>query len=250
MSTISQVMPAPLLLHGYAVSNYFNTLRQALLEKAARFDIVRLRSSRDDAFLACSPMGKIPFLQTPDGMLSETLPILEYLEETESGPRLYPDAPLLRGRARQTMNILQLYLDMPMRRLYPGVLANGSNAPETVQAVAAQLDISIDALRRLFVFEPYLLGDRLSCVDLLALYLVDVGDRVTRSVYGWSLIARIDGLGDWSRLMMQRESTQIVAAEFVSEFQNYLCDKQAPYRQQHGGGIFAAPARTATAAVA
>ncbi|MDB5971659.1 MAG: glutathione S-transferase [Hydrocarboniphaga sp.] len=249
----AQVRPlaVPLLLHGYAVSNYFNTLRQALLEKEALFDIVRLRAGRDEAFLSRSPMGKIPYLQTPEGTLSETLPILEYLEETESGAPLYPNAPLRRGRTRQTMNIIQLYLDVPMRRLYPGVFSNAAlNSAETLQAVAAQLEVTIEALRRLLVFKPYLLGDTLSCVDLLALYIVDVGDRVTRCAYGWSLIERIDGMRDWARLMQQRESTQVVAAEFVAEFQNYLADKCAPYRQEQGGGIFAPPPRLPTAAAA
>src|SRR3546814_6519009 len=49
-----------LRLHGYAVSNYFNAAHAALLEKGARFEVVTTRSAKDEAFLAHSPMGKIP----------------------------------------------------------------------------------------------------------------------------------------------------------------------------------------------
>ncbi len=231
----------PLRLHGYAVSNYFNTARAALIEKQAAFEIVRVRACRDEEFLALSPMGKIPYLETPHGTFSETVPMLEYFEENLGGPRLLPVEPLQRARVRQTMNIVQLYLDMPMRRLYPGTVMGSEHVPGAVEAVATQLAITLEALRRLFVFRPFLLGETLSCADLLALYCIDVGDRVSRQVYGWSLIERIDGLADWARLMNERASTAVVAAEFLQTFALYLADKRAAYRLDHGGGVFAAP---------
>src|SRR3546814_18343819 len=79
----------PLLrLHGYAVSNYCNAAQAALLEKGARFEVVTTRAAKDEAFLAHSPMGKIPYLETPDGCLAETVAILEYLEDAIDGPAL------------------------------------------------------------------------------------------------------------------------------------------------------------------
>lgn len=229
---------APLVLHGYAVSNYFNTARAALLEKAAAFNIVRVRASRDDAFLACSPLGKIPYLQTPAGCFSETVPMLEYIEETVDGPALLPAVPFARARVRQLLNVLQLYLDMPMRRLYPGTVMGSEHKPGAVDAVAAQLEVTLEALRRLCVFDPYLLGTQLTHADLLALYCIDVGDRVTRQVYGWSLIERIDGLRAWTQRMLVRDSTRVVAAEFLDTFRAYLNDKHAAYRLGDGGGCF------------
>lgn len=230
-----------LVLHGYAVSNYFNTVRAALIEKGVPFEIERVRASRDEAFLACSPMGKIPFLQTPDGCFSETVPMLEYLEGLSDGPALYPADPMQRAHARQVMNIVQLYLDLPMRRLYPGTVMGSEHTPGAVDAVAVQLEITLDALRRLFEFGPFLVGDRLSHADLMTLYCVDVGDRVTRQVYGWSLIERIAGLADWGRMMNVRASTRIVAAEFLETFVPYLEAKRAAYRLDAGGGLFAPP---------
>src|SRR3546814_4159367 len=95
----------PLLrLHGYAVSNYFNAAHAALLEKGARFEVVTTRSAKDEAFLAHSPMGKITYLEKPDGCLAETVAILEYLEDAIDGPAIYPADPFASARARQLIN--------------------------------------------------------------------------------------------------------------------------------------------------
>jgi glutathione S-transferase len=239
MTTSPSSAALPLRLHGYAVSNYFNIARAALIEKGATFDIVRVRASQEEAFLRMSPLGKIPFLETPSGFLSETIPILEYLEECVVAPALYPRDPLQRGRVRQVMNIVQLYLDMQVRKLYPGVYLGGSNPAETIQATSQTLEITINGLRRLFTFGPFLLGDTLTAADLFMLYCADVADRVTRFVYGWSLIERIDGLAEWSMLMSTRDSSRVVSAEFLHEFRDYLSTKGAAYNLGLGGGIFA-----------
>ncbi|SUD13250.1 glutathione S-transferase domain-containing protein [Aquipseudomonas alcaligenes] len=41
-----------LRLHGFAVSNYYNMVRLALLEKGLAFDTVSVYGSQDEAFLA------------------------------------------------------------------------------------------------------------------------------------------------------------------------------------------------------
>jgi len=51
--------------------------------------------------LARSPMGKVPVLELDDGrVLTESMAILDYLEETHPEPPLLPRDPYLRARAR------------------------------------------------------------------------------------------------------------------------------------------------------
>src|SRR3546814_8444654 len=50
-----------LRLHGYPVSQYFNAARAALIEKGTDFQVIPTRAAQDDAFLAHSAMGKIPY---------------------------------------------------------------------------------------------------------------------------------------------------------------------------------------------
>jgi glutathione S-transferase len=229
--------PPPLRLHGHAVSNYFNTVHAVLIEKQADFTVVPCGASRDAAFLAYSPLGKIPFLETADGCLSETLPILEYLEDTLPGPRLHPADPLLRARGRQLINLTQLYLDAPLRRLYPGVFAAGSNSSDTVHAVAQQLEITVEGLRRLLICQPFLLGTTPTLADFFCLFAFDLSDRVTHSVYGWSLKDRLPGLAAWSTAMQSRASVAPVVAGFFAALADYLVDKQARYALSDGGGL-------------
>lgn len=221
---------APVRLHGYAVSNYFNIVRAALMEKDVDFDIVTVRASQDSEFLAHSPMGKIPVLETPQGWISETIAILEYIEDTQSGPRLHPVDPYRRARCRQIINIVQMYVEVPVRSLFPGVFMGGQNSRETEEAARSMLRRASDALGRLGAPWPFLLGKELSYADLFSYYCFDIAERVTCFVYGKSFLAQRDGLEAWFALMSKRASTQRVIADFERVFSDYLIEKNAAYR--------------------
>ena len=223
---------APVMrLHGYAVSNYFNIVRAALIEKQAAFEIVRVRASQDEAFLAMSPLGKIPFLETPHGPLAETIPILEYLDDVMPHPSLRPENCYLRARARQTMNVVQLYIEAQVRQLFPGVFFGGLNAPATVRAVKPVLERAVGALGRLVRPDPYLFGASLTAADLFTYYCLDIAERVTTFVYGWSILSGVDGLPEWRQRIAARECCRIVDAEFRSEFKAYLEARNAAWQE-------------------
>lgn len=224
------VLPAPLRLHGYPVSNYFNAVRAALIEKGAVFEIVTVRASQEPAFLARSPMGKIPVLETPQGWLGETVAILEYLEDTQGRPRLHPADPFLRARGRQVINIVQMYVEAPVRALFPGVFAGVPNTDQLVESVRQMLARATAALGHLGLPRRYMLGDQLSYADLFAYYCFDIADRVTRFVYGRSIVDEAPALAHWFALMGQRPSSLAVMADFEPAFAAYVRDRNSPYR--------------------
>ena len=80
-----------LTLCGFPISNYYNKVKLALLEKDMPFEeeVVTLPIS-SEAALAASPLGKVPFLRTPQGDLCESQAIMEYIEAA------CPQPPLLR----------------------------------------------------------------------------------------------------------------------------------------------------------
>ena len=87
-----------LKLHGSAVSNYYNKVKLALLEKGIPFEEVHCGTkSTDAAVLAASPLAKIPFLTTPQGSLCESQVILDWLEVTPEEERHLKDDRLRRG---------------------------------------------------------------------------------------------------------------------------------------------------------
>jgi glutathione S-transferase len=58
-----------------------------------------------DAYRRVNPKGRVPALATPDGVLTETIAVLEWIAETKA-PHLMPSAPWARARARETMTYL------------------------------------------------------------------------------------------------------------------------------------------------
>jgi len=110
-----------LKLHGFAVSNYFNMVRMVLAAKGIDYELVQTFPSQDENWLSMSPMGKVPCLETEHGALAETAVIIEYLEDMFPERPLLPGDPFARARVRQMMHTLELYIELPARRLFPGV---------------------------------------------------------------------------------------------------------------------------------
>ncbi|MFP5496383.1 glutathione S-transferase family protein [Pseudomonas sp. 32A] len=219
----------PLRLHGYAVSNYFNIAHAALIETATPFELVTTRASQQAEFLAISPMGKIPVLHTPAGWIGETVAILGYIEDCLPMPTLHAVDPFQRARERQVINVVQLYVEAPVRSLFPGVFMGANNSPVSVAAARITLDRAVVALRHLVAPGPFLMGAALSYADLFAFYCLDIAERVSGFVYRRSILAEL-GLQGWFAQMAQRDSTQTVLALFEDAFGQYLKEKNATYR--------------------
>lgn len=216
-------------LHGYAVSNFFNIAHAALIEKGVDFEIEIERARQDPEFLKNSPMGKIPFLETSGGCIAETVAILEYLEDAIAVPKLHPVDIFERARVRQVINVLQLYVEAPVRALYPGVFMGGSNDGATVAASRATLSRGMRALANLVAPGEFLIGRQLTYADLYAFYCFDIAERVAGFVYGESVLDAVQGLRDWSDGVARRDSSRVVIGEFEKAFSAYLAEKSAAY---------------------
>ena len=216
-------------LYGYPVSNYVNVVRAALLEKGIAFELVVGGATQDEAFLAKSPMGKIPVLETEEGSFAETVAILDYLDDRWPSPSLRPADRIARARGRQLINIVQVYAEVPARTLFPGVFMGDVNASATIDAARAMLDRATGALARLADPAPFLCGATLSQADLFAFYNLDIVDRLGRFVWHRSIVCEA-GLADWHGRIAARASSRIVLADFEVYFARYIADKGAAYR--------------------
>lgn len=92
-------------LFGYWRSGAAYRVRIALALKGLPFDYEPVNLLKDEqksgAYLAKNPQGLLPTLVTDDGMrLTQSLAIIEYLEETHPKPALLPATPIERARAR------------------------------------------------------------------------------------------------------------------------------------------------------
>ena len=92
-------------LHGYFRSSASYRVRIALNLKGLDADHLshhlRKGEQRDPAFLAINPQGLVPALQDDaGGILTQSLAIIEWLEETHPAPPLLPKDPLRRAHVR------------------------------------------------------------------------------------------------------------------------------------------------------
>lgn len=92
-------------LHGYFRSSAAWRVRIALNLKGLKVDHLarHLRKGEQRAadYLTCNPQGLVPTLEQDDGtMLTQSLAIIEWLDETHSTPPLLPRDPLARAKVR------------------------------------------------------------------------------------------------------------------------------------------------------
>ncbi len=100
-------------LFGYWRSSSSHRVRIALHHKGLAFEQAPVHLMKDGGeqyapeYRARSPMAKVPALELDDGrVLTESLAIIEYLEDTHPTPPLLPRDPYSRARARMLAELV------------------------------------------------------------------------------------------------------------------------------------------------
>jgi glutathione S-transferase len=201
-----------LKLHGFVISNFYCIARQALLEKGIAFEAVEVMPNQETAYLAKSPMGKIPMLETEAGCLSETNVILDYLEEVYPDPALYPADPFARARMRQLIKMVELYLETPAHAMVNALF--GAEVPQHQRdAGQPMMRRGLAALRQLAQFSPWLCGERFTAADVFTYHALSVVTAIGGKLYDWDVIAEVPGLQEWHRRVGERPITRQIDAE-------------------------------------
>lgn len=197
-------------LYGFAVSNYYNMVKMTLLEKGMAFEEVEVRPSQTEEFLSCSPMGKVPCIETDQGFLSETGVIMDYLDESGTGPSFYPADAFEKAKVRELMRYLELYVELPARRLYGDVFFGRPASDAEKESVRKDLKKGFAALNRLAKFNPYLAGEKLTYADFYFLFSVDLVTRVTKKALEWDVYNTEPGIKALLGLLEQRDSVKTI----------------------------------------
>ena len=216
-----------LRLHGFSVSNYYNMVKLALLEKGLPFEEVTVYASRDEAFLAISPRGKVPVLQCDEGYISETSAILEYLEALGQGTSLMPEGAFAQAQVRALIKHIELYIELPARACY-GQAFFGVPVDEAIQKKSREeLLGGIESLKRLGRFSPYVAGDSLSLADLYFLYSIDLAAGVAHKLFGLDLLADFAPAKALLAHFAQNPNVQKVAADKDAAMGPFMAHMQA-----------------------
>ena len=208
-----------LVLCGSTVSNYYNKVKIALLEKGVPFteELVKTGST-DEAVLSATPLGKIPFIRTDDGVLCESQAILDYIEVRYPTPPLLPADPFQAAKVRELITFVDLHLELVARELYPKAFFGGELSEANGARIQKLLKKNIAGFMRLAKFSPYVAGATFTQADCAAWASLPLVSMATRAAFGEDLLAAA-GI-DWkpySKLVNERASAQKVVADRKAE---------------------------------
>ncbi len=202
-----------LKLYGFTVSNYFNMVKMALLEKGIDFEFVDTKPTQEGDYLAKSPMGKVPCLETSEGFISETDVIFDYLEDLGQGQALMPASAYEKAKVRELIKQLELYIELPARTCFAEAFFGGTVSEETKDKARASLKKGVECIKRTGKFSPYIAGDTFTYADIMFMYSVSLAGACAKRVLGMDLLEDLPEAKALSELLAARASAQKIAAD-------------------------------------
>jgi glutathione S-transferase len=202
-------------LCGFPISNYYNIVKHALLEKEVAFTEEHVMTgSKEEAVLSASPLAKIPFIRTPQGGLCESAVILDYIEAQYPAHPLMPHDAFAAAKVRELMTFINMHLELVARDLYAQAFFGGTVSDDTKAAVRKKLDKNIAGFKRLAKFSPYIAGDTFTLADCVAFSNLPLVGMATRAVFGEDLLlsAGVDYKA-YTKLVGELASSQKVNAD-------------------------------------
>jgi glutathione S-transferase len=152
-------------LYSLYLSNFASKCRIAIYEKGANVEIAEIPGGdlKSPEYLKLYPMGKTPLLDADGVLIGESEVINEFLEDRFPAPALLPKDPIGRARSRAVSRHHDLYLEPPLRALFPQVTAAEKDTKligEKLADVATQLD-RLEAM----IGAPYAAGSAFTLGD-------------------------------------------------------------------------------------
>jgi glutathione S-transferase len=210
-----------LKLCGFAVSNYHNKVKLALLEKGVAFEEFEVFPVPTPALLAKSPLGKIPYLETDDGVLVESQVLMNYIEACHPQPPLVPAHPFRAAQVHELITFLELHMELVARELYVEAFFGGKVSDEAKERVGKQLRKNVAGFAKLAKFAPFVAGDQFGMADCAAIFHLPAISAASQKVLGEDVLAGLPVAAYLAR-MEQRPLVQKVNAERVANYPAFM----------------------------
>lgn len=214
-----------LTLCGFSASNYYNKVKLALMEKQIPFaeELTWLGNTNPDE----SPLGKVPYLRTQHGAISESDAIIEYVETLSSKVQLLPADPFAAAKVRELCVYLNLHLELVARNLYPQAFFGGKISDATRDKTLEQLKKNIAAFAKLARFDtPFIAGDSFTLADCSAIVHLPLISSASKIVGGSDLLAELP-VRDYLACMGERATVQKLNADRKSNTEELMARMQA-----------------------
>ncbi len=202
-----------LKLCGFAASNYFNKVKLQLLEKEVPFEEERVWTGNAHPLLMDrSPMGKVPFLDTPSGSISESSACAEYIETVYPQRPLLPAEPYAAAKVRELIIYMELHLELVARDLYAEAFFGGKVSDGLKERTRKLLLKGVNGFSKLVKFSPYVAGAEFTLADCAAVAHLPLVSSASKIIYGDDVLAGLP-VRDYLKAMGARPHVQTVNAD-------------------------------------
>lgn len=198
-----------LKLCGFAGSNYYNKVKLALLEKDVPFEEELVWTDRSPELLARSPLGKVPFMETPHGTLCESQVLLEYIEDAYPQKPLMPADPFAAAKVRELITFMELHLELVAREIYGEAFFGGTASDEVKTRTQKLLTRNAKAFAKFAKFGPYIAGDQFTMADCVAVAHLPIVSAASKKIYGEDVLAAYP-VRDYVKMLGERPTVQKV----------------------------------------
>jgi glutathione S-transferase len=153
-------------LYNMNLSNFATKSRIAIYDKGCPVEIVPIPGGelKSAEYLKIYPMGKTPSLETDGMIIGESEVINEYLEEKFPNPPLLPKSPEARARVRGFTRFHDLYIEPPLRALFPQINPK-TRDQKIVTEKLAEVAQRLDQLEKMLSGEGFATGRDFTFAD-------------------------------------------------------------------------------------
>ena len=220
-------------LHGFSASNYYNVPKLALLEKGVEFEEVLsytgVGPKYKPEYLDKSPLGKVPALETPEGYISESRAILDYIERLHPSPALLPDNPFGAAKVQELAQFIELYFELAARRMIPNLIGGTEPDPAVLKEFETNITKATTALGKLSSFDFFAYGDQFTLADIAAILNLPVVRSVGKRFLGNDPLASVPGLDAYCERMEQRPHVKTIRADSAADQAGFMAHLKALY---------------------
>ncbi|MEL7463485.1 MAG: glutathione S-transferase family protein [Pseudomonadota bacterium] len=154
-------------LYGVAVSAFVAKVRIALDVKGATYDEAAPPDGYGSpAYRAIVPAGSVPGVVINGRPLSDSNAIIEYLEELQPQPALFPASAYDRARARALLGFHDTRVEAAARTLFPVVKGDWRGEPAKVEVGVAAIEAALDRISDMIRPAPFVFGEAPTIADM------------------------------------------------------------------------------------
>ena len=199
-------------LYGMRRSNYYSIAKACFLEKGMTFEEVNVTPSQDEDYLAKSPMGKVPCIETERGFISESFAIADYLDKIQPEKPLLPADPFARAKAIELCRHLELDVELVARRCLPAAFFGATVSDEVKAGTQQDLKRGMKAVSRLVVCDPYVAGHEFCLADIYTFYVFGLASAIVQKIFAEDLLADLPQVKTLIAELAKRDSIREVEA--------------------------------------